>query len=1342
MNNWQTIWRAVVVTLLLLAYNNFLFALNPSFVKYDIDMGLSNNTVRCIVQDSYGFMWFGTEDGLSRFDGRKFVTYNRNDKSDGALGNSSIYSLLVKDKDHLWVGTGQGVYIYNMRSDSFTKFEAKTQYDINISSSVYSISSNGENQVWFGTDGQGLFMYDEQQDVLSQNSMHGSIITSITPSLAQSMIVGSELGGISEYTLEGDFKRTLIESTAASKLADNEATAIYSDGDVVWAGMGLMGLNKIQLHTQSGEVEQLSRVGEAVFNAKAIVKYAEDTLLVGTDNGLFLVDTRNGIPKRVKTDLGYHQAVNALYKDEEGGVWVATQYGGVDFIPRLLKSFESFLSTPTHQLGKSTIVNCFHEDKFKNIWIGTKDGGLLYVDGETGKELRDMSSFGPIPNIQCIESDGDYLWVGAGNSGLFKLNLRTGATKRYVNERGASNTISDNSVLALFKSSSGTLYVGNHWGLNIYNPRRDDFRRETRTTNQAYITDILEDRYGNIWFASYLSGLFRYNPRAKGWNSYSYNENNINSINNNKVVVLHEDQKGRIWIGTESGLCYYDYDQNKFFRLDSFNTQLADVSISSIEEDDKGHLWISTNMGLICYNTDEAEVVNCYFKTDGLQSNQFNPRASLRASDGELYFGGINGYNRFLPSRFEENKYLPKTVITEMYINNSILKVRDDGENRKSKLEESVLYTEGLKLNSKQNSISLSFATLSYQAPYKNKYRYKLDGWDNDWTETYDNKATYNNLPAGKYKFIVRGTNNDGFWRDEVATVNIRVLLPFYRTGTAFLIYILIIAVIVHLILRQVTRRHRAKLRAYAVEQEKKSYKSKINFFTNLAHEIRTPLTLIKVPLETIRNSGDGSSRTKSYLKMMDKNVDDLLVLINQLLDFRKTEETEYNLNIQSNNLSALILEQCERFQPIVKLNDIELEIDIPQEPIIYNVDKDAVVKIVNNLLSNASKYAKSKIEVSLKMKDDQAVLSVSDDGPGINESDRQKIFNTFYQSSNSLAGTGIGLPLVKLLVEKHRGAISVFPSASKGAEFEITLPRLETTPLPQTEEDIIVDDVSFKDGVEIEPEYGETTVLVVEDNVELCEIMAEIISKYYSVLTAQNGKQALDVLEEDDVDVIVTDLMMPQMDGYQLCEFVKSDMRFSHIPVIQVTAKTTMEDRIKGLEFGADAYIEKPFSSSHLITQISNLIENRRILRDAYRGQLFDHTTPQVINPSSKDSEFIEKLNEEILQNLQSENFYIDQLAESLFMSRSSFYRKIKTLFDMSPNEYLRAFRLNKAAEMLRDGDKRVSEIYMLVGFNSLSYFSTSFKEHFGMTSTEYIASFQDDQEQVFRDNDDLERV
>jgi signal transduction histidine kinase/DNA-binding response OmpR family regulator len=878
-------------------------------------------------------------------------------------------------------------------------------------------------------------------------------------------------------------------------------------------------------------------------------------------------------------------------------------------------------------------------------------------------------------------------------------------------------------VTALYRNSRGVLYVGTAWGLCRHVPDKDNFMPIPQVGNQAYISDIVEDSRGAMWFGSNNMGLFRYDSE-NGWHNFRYSASGSGGLPNDNVTTLFEDLDHRLWVGTEAGLCVFDPDSESFEAFDPDNTILSGQTICSVERDWRGYMWVSSSMGLSCIDVDRGLLINHFTQIDGLPTNQFNYRSSLKARDGKLYFGSISGLIEFYPGRFQTNNFVPPVLISGIQVNNRELRPGPPPDGLPG-LEKTSFATDKIKLRSGQNTVAFDFAALSYQSPDKNMYACKLEGWDDDWTHEKQPRAVYSNLSPGKYTFMVRGANNDGVWSEPGASVSVTVLHPFYSSTSARIIYLLLVLAALYTTHVVITARQTRRMKEYAARKEREGNRFKIEFFTNLVHEIRTPLSLINLPLELIIKSGDGNPVTRGWLDTMNRNTQSLLNLVNQLLDLRKNEQAHYSLDAAPCNVSELTREVCSSFRAMAQIRGVALEVTTPQSPCIANVDGDAISKVVTNLLSNALKYATYRVGVHLRpVSGGGFSISVMDDGPGIDPTERKRIFEPFFQSWGGKAGTGIGLSLAMLLARKHSGSIRIEDTPMGGATFILEIPPLEddfarSVPL----HGYVVDYAASLPGsrpAAAADASGENTVLVVEDNRELRELIGSFLGRDYRVLTADNGRQAVKVLLSEQINIVVSDVMMPEMDGWQLCDFIKTDNCLCHIPVVQLTARTSHEDRLKGLELGADAYIEKPFSLEHLSAQILNLLENRRRLRESY-GLSPDTGDAVMVATNKRDSQFIEKLNAEILKHIDRENFYIETLAESMFMSRSNFYRKIKSLFGMSPNRYLKDFRIRHAAKLLSDNSFDANDVYDRVGFSSPSYFSKCFRERFDVSPRDY---------------------
>lgn len=1119
------------------AYNQF------SFVKYQVENGLSHNTVWYTIQDHQGFMWFGTSDGLNRFDGKNFKIFRHIPKDSTSLGNNIVRTIFEDERQNLWVGTNRGIYIFNSQQEEFEFFDNKTEDGVLISSNVYDIEQSHDGSIWIATFGQGLFIYTPQTNTLIQNTQHSSFIKSITSSGSGDMYIGTRQEGIICFAPNGIYKRSFSPDLQTTE-QNNETNALYYYNDTLWFSLGTNSLNMLDLKSNRIHTFPTQFGTTNVTNIRSILVYSDTELLVGADNGLYLFNRtthqflRMDDPSNPKSLSD--QSIFNIFKDREGGIWISTNLGGVNYLPRNLKPFQSYF--PRYQSGSISgkAISEFCEDAQGNIWIATEDGGLNYLNTKTNQ----IKSYLPgargasinYHNIHALFLDGPKLWIGTFSRGLDILDLTTGRVVNHQHTRGDIRTISDNSIYSIYKDREGTILIGTVWGLNRYNSSTGDFSLITDVGTTSHIYDILEDSRNNLWIATYNTGLFRYHYPDKSWTHYNYNPDQKGSVTSNSIITIFEDSRQNIWFGTEgAGLCTFDYDTETFASFDPENQVLPNPVVYAIEEDKAGNLWIAGNAGLLSINP-QTRKWKLYTQADGLQSNQFNFHSSLHAHDDKLYFGGINGFNCFYPEDFRENTYIPEVVITRFSLFNQEI----GPDTPDSPLSRSITQTSAITLPYDQNTFSFTFASLSYQAPDKNEYAYMLEGVDKEWIYTDGkNEASYTNLQPGDYVFRVKGSNNDGLWNTEGSSISLQILPPFWKSSWAYLFYTILILFLGVMTFRswskRVKKQHEELLKQYRQQQEKETYQTKINFFTQVAHEIRTPLSLIKMPLESIIQSGDGNEETRKYLTTMNQNTDLLLNLINQLLDFRKTETNEFKLKLRKYNLNELLHNIVSRFAPAAQLKNIALDVQLPVTPYIGCADEEALTKIISNLLSNALKYAHDKIEVTLQTEQEYFEIRVSDNGPGIPRSDRKRIFEIFYQTDNSRGGTGIGLPLAKLLAEKHGGRLYLDEQTQK-TTFIIHIPLLQenTQEDDQVKLELLTSPVSDT-GKELQTLEGKGSysILLTEDNTELLSLTAEQLNKYYRILMARNGKEALAILKETNVDLVVSDIMMPEMDGY-----------------------------------------------------------------------------------------------------------------------------------------------------------------------------------------------------------------
>lgn len=1295
-----------------------------AFRSLDINNGLSQNTVAAIIQDRLGFMWFGTKDGLNRYDGVSFQTFM---KESGTLGNNFITSLYEDCLGQIWIGTDVGVYIYSPSGEKVERFVIQSNLNTTIEQTVHTIKGDRKGRVWIVSERQGIFCYDTnrgtlehlQTDASGKKRLRnaGQIVFDQDDVCWLDIHDGnlySSRDGL--HTLKPVFSpgiKAPFKGKRINKLLPGPYNCLYVGTDD-----GLMEVN-----LTSGALSSLlpgtAASGESLF-VREMVFYSDDVLWIGTESGIYVYNSRTGETTHLQSIYGdsYSISDNAVYaicKDREGGMWVGTWFGGVNYYPRQYTYFEKFYPrSETDRMGKR--VREFCADRSGTLWIGTEDRGLFHFNPVT----RSVEPFkDPLiyQNIHGLCLDDDALWVGTFSQGLNKIDLKTRKVKHYAHL--------PKNIFSVFRTTSGQLYLGTPSGLISYDSEKDTFSSVPELSG-VFVYYITEDKQGNLWLATYVNGVYRQNIRTKKWEHFVHDENKPRSLPSNKVLTVFVDSENRVWLTTQGGgFCRFDPSTTDFTCYDSEKGLPSNV-VYRIEEDNKGLFWISTNKGLLCFNP-KKETFKVYTRANGLLDNQFNYQSSYKDENGNLYFGSINGFISFDPSTFISNDYVPPVVITDFMLFNKRVTVGDEG----SPLKQSITLSDEIVLKPDQNSFSFRVAALAYHAPEMNTLMYKLEGYDSEWRVAGNAPITYSHLPFDTYRLMVKGANSDGLWNPEIRSLEIRVLPPFYLSTAAYVVYVLLLLGLICSVFfyfrRKGVEKHRRDMEKFEQEKERELYISKIEFFTNVVHEIRTPLTLIKSPLESVLKEKALPENIKTELEVMDENAERLLALTNQLLDFRKTGNKGFKLNLAECNMGAVIHSVYKRFIPLARKRGIDLKIELPEADIYAGVDKEAIIKVLSNLFSNALKYAGTYAHLYLSADDEESSLLIvmDNDGEVIPLEMRDNIFLPFvrYRDGNKVeSGTGIGLALARSLAELHGGSL-VMDRSLDCNRFIFSIPIVHCSPclVPESNEEL-------NDLPENQPEMGSsemgneelTTILVVEDNKDMLSFLQRQFAGLYHVLVAGHGVEALSVLSDARVSLVITDIMMPEMDGLELCEHLKSNLDYSHIPVVLLTAKTAMEQKIEGLEHGADAYIEKPFSVEYLRATVANLLKNREQLCRHFMESPF--IKADTMAQSKADKQFISKLEEYVARHLENPDLSVDDMAGAMNMGRSNFFRKLKGVLGIGPNEYLRLTRLKKAAALLQEKEYGIVEIAYMVGFSTPSYFSNCFKKQFGVLPKDFV--------------------
>lgn len=1301
------------------------------FKNLSIRNGLSQNTVNAILQDRKGFMWLGTKDGLNRYDGLSFRKFKHDAANPRSIGNSFITSLYEDFNGNIWVGTDAGVYIYYPEKEAFEEFDCQSLEKTRIERSVSMIAGDKQGRVWIAVEAQGMFCYDARQKLLRNYPLSeiSSNIKCFTFDSGGTLWLGfygdglyyskDNLATVHPYGSPEDGKRE-FEGGVITKIVQGNYNCLY---------IGSVKEGVSELNLTSGQVRNLLAIdesGESIF-CRDLLPYSDNELWIGTESGIYIYNLRTAQFIHLRASLydSYSlsdNAIYALYKDREEGLWIGSYFGGVDYYPRQYTYFAKYypknIANSLH--GKRVREFCRADDG--TLWIGTEDGGLNHFNPKT-KEFHFFEPSAGFTNIHGLCMDGSHLWVGTFSKGIRVIDTRTGMVLRTYTEGHTPHSLNDNSIFSICRTSAGEIYLGTLFGLLRYNRTQDNFDRIPEL-NGKFVYDIKEDSYGNLWLATYANGAYCYDVSVRRWKNYVFDAEDEKSLPYDKVLSVFEDSYRQIWLTTQGGgFCLFHPDTETFTRYGLKDGLPNDVVYQIVEDDDR-FLWLTTNNGLVRFDPKTMEM-KVFSTANGLPTNQFNYRSGFKDEAGNIYLGSINGFVAFDPRTFAENRQVPAVAITDFLLFNKEVSVGETD----SPLKSSITFSDKVVLTADQNSFSFRIAALSYQAPRMNKLMYKLEGFDEGWLTIGESPlVTYSNLGYGDYVFKVKASNSDGVWNEQETSLHLSILPPFYLSGWAYCFYVLffmgcLVCVIFYFKKRNYRKQHR-QMEMLEQEKEREVYHAKIDFFTNVAHEIRTPLTLIKGPLENIILKKEVDSETKEDLYIMKQNTERLLNLTNQLLDFRKTETRGFRLNFTECDVVAVLRETYLRFTSLAKQKGLDFILELPQECFMADVNQEALTKIISNLLNNGVKYASTYLRISLETDEKVFHIRTFNDGEMIPDTMKEEIFKPFVRLDKEdevTTGTGIGLALSRSLAELHQGSLMM----EKGEEvncFCLTLPVNQDSTITLSAENVsqVEENSCGWEQEETDTKEKKPMILVVEDNPDMLAFVRKQLTTEYSVLTAMNGIEALAVLDNHYVNLVVSDVMMPQMDGFELCKTIKSDLSYSHIPVVLLTAKTNIQSKIEGLELGADAYIEKPFSVEYLLANISSLIHNREKLRQTFAKSPFVAANTMALTKA--DEEFIWKLNDIIQANLHNPEFSMEDMADALKMSRSGFYRKIKGVLDLSPNEYLRLERLKQAAQLLKEGKSRVNEICYTVGFNSPSYFSKCFLKQFGVLPKDFI--------------------
>jgi ligand-binding sensor domain-containing protein/signal transduction histidine kinase/DNA-binding response OmpR family regulator len=1296
---------------------------NYYFRHYTNRDGLSHNTVYCSLQDRRGFIWFGTDDGLNRFDGYSFRIFRRDDRAENGetLPNDRIIRLSEDSSGRIWVCTLGGVCFYDYDTDTFHPFRPDAQSPVCHAEHVL---EDYDGNLWF-SGRSGIMKYSVRTKSAEMYRDRFPVTAAMTE---KGLPVFADARSLYAYNPEtGRFNRLVSLDGYAENRLNVITSLLEAPQEGFFIGTDLEGLLFYRLNGR-----RLETVIPDI-HVRSITRFSANVYWIASESGVFIYNLMDkSVTNLRKSPVNeYAIADNAVYsvmRDREGGAWVGSFFGGISYLPGNHSQFTRYMAGKTHPGMSGNAIREICPDKYGNLWIGTEDNGINRFHPETNTMTHYPLTGGKhglsAANIHGLYARGDTLWLGYFNRGIDLFHIPTGRILKNYNH--TDDGLSTNFVLCFCRTKGGELLAGTSAGIDVYDEKTDTFSKWKDVA--GLVRQIVEDRNGNIWAAT-NAGLYKYAPphadaggtlREERLVHYAGSpENGDGSPGTSNITSVFEDSKGRIWIATYRGLSLYGESADSFSRITVSDGLPSNMTYRIVEDD--GHLlWISTSNGLVRFDP-ETRMMHAYSYTDGLHETQFNFSSSYRDGNGTVYMGTVNGMISFNPASFTGDMHVPSLYITRVQA--------PDSPHRDRYLTDSA---SELRLPHSSATFTVSYIALSYTSPDAVRYACMLEGSDREWVYMGRNRdVTFANLAPGDYTFKVRSTNISGAWQDNEQVMRIVITPPFWATGRAAALYLLLLsglsAAFYRYKKRSFTEKNRRSRELFEMEKEKELYHAKIRFFTFITHEIRTPLTLIKAPLEKIIMSGDGSDTTRQHLKMIEKNTRRLLDLSNQLLDFRKAESRGFRLNFVKTDVPALLDSIIAPFLSAFGDENRNFTACLPERHLFACIDRDTFIKIVTNLLSNALKYSKNSIRLEVVAPDSpdgDFRIEVTNDGRPVPAEERERIFQPFYRvrETENVQGSGIGLSLSRTLAGFHNGSL-VYETTGDGMNrFILTLPVRQKDAAAGHEPAPAPDGEPLPDGEASPPERepDRPVLLIVEDQPDMRRFIAEEIKPGCEALEACNGKEALAALNGNMVHLIISDVMMPEMDGFELCNAVKNDVKFSHIPFILLTAQHNLQSRLKGLNRGADAYMEKPFSPEHLHAQIENLLKSRAMLRISYLEK--PSTPAQSLASTPVDDIFLNRLNAYIENHLTGGNISMEMIAGEMNMSNSSLYRKVKGLSGLSPVDFIRMARLKKAVEMIHSGEKRISEIAYLTGFSSPAYFSTTFQKQYGKSPSEYM--------------------
>lgn len=1322
-------------------YNNEFSCYNPThdiFTPY-LNAGDNNTKYSYFYEASNGDIWlWGDSEECVRIQISQQGTFTSTSFLKGVIGDYNF--LYEDDKTNIWIGGEFGLYCIK---------DDKVQLIPN-STKTFTGVVEIKNQLFFSTQNALLIAYDKQQDSFSEIPFSNTweTFTSLTKFNDSELIIATKNSGILSYDIPSETFQKPDWANDKQLVGEinfiNDKTGgvwIYNNTGIVW-----------HYNSRNHAVRKMELIPPSVAQVIDYERYVILTDSTGLiwittyGNGLFSYNPQNEELCNYKYIDNQNSPASdyllSITEDSHGNIWIGSEYAGILKVVKSDYNVNVIKPESDTSVGKNNNIRSLFIDEQRNCWVGTKSGNLYVYD----EDFKDIKSINKNINSYALTTGNDgEIWVGTKGNGLYIFNPKDFSIEQHLTQKTVTNGLSHNSIFSILKDSKNRMWIGTFGGgINMIEQDGKIWKTKhffTHCGNQSYIRHLLQDHEGNIWAAT-SEGILLFNPEQlienpKDFRSFKMDIDTDGSINCNDIKTIFEDSKHNIWVGTAGGGIsqYIPKTENHeaYFKPFTIAEGLVGDFVSGILEDDANRLWISTERGISKFNPRKFTASNYQFseKTFG---NHFNENTNVIDSLGNMIWGSLDGLLIFNPASFSSNINVTPVTLTSFSIHGQSIQAKDID----SPLQESISSTKKITLNYTQNTFSIAFSALNLKDPSKNRYTYILENYDTDWSvPSTSNVATYKNLPHGKYIFKVHETNSNNTSHEAYTELYLTIMPPFWLSIYAYIFYILLLGAILYVIL-QLTRKF--NILNNNIRVEKQLTEHKLRFFTNISHEFRTPLTLIRGAVENLNELEDCSDQVKKQVNVLGKNSNSLSRLIDQLLEFRKLENEAATLDLEEVDMVNFSKDIYANFQELAKQKNIDYQFICGNDNYNMFIDQNKVDKMLYNLLSNAFKFTQKNgcIEFSLQFNfsAETCHIKVKDNGVGIPKEKQDLLFSRFMQINFSTTGTGVGLSLVKDFVDIHQGKIWYENNQQQGSIFHIELPtNVEVYPnanfIGSTKEDVILNDnfsriihPSYKvenEDVKTLPsiDKNKKQVLIIDDNEDIRNFLNDEFNKHFNITLAENGKEGLETAIELNPDLIICDVMMPEMDGFELTRQLKNNFNTCHIPVILLTAHSSIEHQLEGIQCGADTYIMKPFSLKYLVTRAFKLLEQREQLKKKFSNDFV--LDGELITSSEKDKIFINSLDKILEEHVIDSQFSVDRFAQLANMKRTVFYNKIKSITDLSPNDLIKQKRMKIAGNLLLGGNDTVSEIAYKVGFEDPLYFSKCFKAQYNCSPSKY---------------------